>query len=800
MYQFRPVTDRVERMRERYRETFPKVCVERVKHVTDFYQNNPALCGIYKRAYLLKYLCEDRTLLVEEDELIVSNLASTYRGSTLFPEYGMNRIFDELHSGLWETRTHQEESHYLAPEDREYLLSVEDYWRKHGLSASMEANAPDGFKSTAGTFVTTYTGKNMAEGPTGHFNANYDKVLTKGFKAIRQEALDHMAAMEGRLFGDDARKYTFYKAIAIVCEAAIALSKRYAALCRKNATTAAEPRRSELLNMASILDWIMENPCRTFHEAVQAVNLYQLLLDIDGNMHGLTIGRLDQHLGKYLEADLAAGRTTPDEAQEVLDCFFLKISETCKVWDKFGAEASGGYTSGQHMSLGGVDSRGNDASNAVSYMMLESMARLSLHEPPLSLRIHDGTPDRLWEAAFETTKRVGGIPTLQSDKVIIPALMKKGLSLEDARNYCIIGCVEPAGSGCEWPACGGSGQESFWNMANALQLAINNGVNPLTGANGGLKTGYLYDMKTFDEVKKAYAKQINYFVDWHVSMTNLYEHISMEIMPLPIASATMDGCMEKGLDVVWGGAKYNSTGLAGVGCANVADGLSAIKRLVFDTKKYTGRQFYDALMANWEGREAMRQEILNDVPRYGNDDPYVDELARWAMDVFSDRVNAARGPRGGWRAGLYPVSIHVVFGKMTWASADGRKTGEPLADGISPKQGLDRNGPAAILKSAARINHVNNGNGTLLNMKFHPKALEGKDGLMKLKNLVQTYFDMDGMHLQYNVVSSDTLRAAQKNPEEYKNLVIRVAGFSAYFVELYKELQDDLIRRSEISL
>ena len=800
MYEFRSVSERVQRMRERYRAAFPRVCVERARLATEFYQNNPALCGIYKRAYLLRTVCERHTLRVEEDELIVGNLASTYRGSTLFPELGMNKIFDELHDGVFESRTHQEESHYLAQEDKEYLLSIEDYWRKNGLSAHMDAVAPDGLKSTFGSLVMFYAGKDMSEGPTGHFNTNYDKVLTKGFGAIRREAFDRMSAMEGRAFGDDARRYTFYKAVTIVCDAAIILSKRYAASCRKIAETADEPRKSELLKMAGILDWIMENPCRTFHEAVQAINLYQLLLDLDGNMHGLTMGRLDQHLGKYLEADLVAGRTTLDAAQEVLDCFFIKISETCKVWSKAKAESSGGYTSGKHMTLGGIDKDGNDATNEVSYMMLASMARLSLHEPPLSLRVHEGTPDRLWEAAFETTKRVGGIPTLQSDKVIIPALMRKGLSLEDARNYCIIGCVEPAGSGCEWPACGGSGQETFWNLANALELAINNGTNPLTGAEGGLKTGYLYDMRTFDEVKEAYVKQVNYFVDWQVTMTNFYELISMELMPIPIASATMDGCMEKGLDVVWGGAKYNSTGCAGIGCANVADGLAAIKRLVFDTKKYTARQFYDAMMANWEGHESMRQEILNDVPRYGNDNPYVDDLARWATDVFSDRINQASGPRGGYRPGLYPVATHVIFGRMTWASPDGRKTGEPLADGISPKQGLDKNGPTAIVKSAARLNHVNNGNGTLLNMKFHPKALEGEGGLVKLKNLVQTYFDMDGMHLQYNVISSDTLRAAQKNPEEYKNLVIRVAGFSAYFIELHKELQDDLIRRTEISI
>ncbi|MDR0852298.1 MAG: hypothetical protein LBN36_07370, partial [Clostridiales Family XIII bacterium] len=465
-----------------------------------------------------------------------------------------------------------------------------------------------------------------------------------------------------------------------------------------------------------------------------------------------------------------------------------------------GARNSGAYSSGQHISLGGLTKDGKDATNPVSYFMLESVARLALHDPPLSLRIHKDTPQKLWEASVETSKRVGGLPTLQNDEVIIPALIQKGFSLEDARNYCIIGCVEPAGTGCEWSACGGSGKESYWNMANALLLAINNGINPLTGAQAGLKTGYLYEMKTFEAVQEAYTKQVHYFVDWHVTMTNISEMVTAGLRPLPVVSAMMDGCMETGTDVTRGGAKYNSTGISGIGCANVADTLSVIKYMIFDQKKYTGRQIYDAFMADWKDYEPLRQEIFNCVPRYGNDDPYVDEIARWAMDVYSDYANTLTGMRGEYRPGLYPVSAHIAFGKNTAAMPDGRHAHEPLADGVSPMQGLDRNGPASILKSVGRLNHQNNGNGTLLNMKFHPKSLEGADSAQKLIELIKTYFGFGGMHLQYNVISSDTLRSAQQNPEEYKDLVIRIAGFSAYFVELYKDLQDDLIRRTDLSI
>lgn len=797
MYEFKTVTDRVIRLKDRYRATYPRLDSERARIVTDYYRISDDEMGIIKRAKTLYEVCSKMTVRVEDEELIVGNMATTYRGATMFPEYGVKWFFEELRSGVFEKRNEIEEGFELYPEDKEYFFSIEEFWDTHSVSSRMDKAKPEGLKNIIGNGVTTFMGQNMSAGPTGHFSANYGKVCSKGFSAIKQEALDKMASMEGKILGQDAKKYIFYRAITIVCDAAIVLSKRYAALCREKAETASEARKAELLKMADSLDWIMDKPCRTFAEAVQATYLYQLLLSLDGNMHGLTIGRFDQYTWPFLKDDLAAGRTTLEEAQEVLDCMFLKISDTNKLKSVMGALNAGGYSSGQHMSLGGQTKDGKDATNAVSYLMLQVAARLYIHEPPLSVRVHDGTPKELWEAAIETSKRVGGIPTLQNDNVIIASLLAKGFTLEDARDYCIIGCVEPAGSGNEYPACGGTGQETFWNITNVLMLAINNGVNPESGKQVGLKTGYLYDFENFEQVQEAYTKQINFFIDWHVTMTNIYEMIVAEIMPIPIASATMDGCMENGADVVWGGSKYNSTGIAGIGCANVGDGLSVIKHLIFDTKKYTAKQLYDAIMANWEGYESLRQEILSSVPRYGNDEPYVDDLTSWAMDVFSNRVNSSTGPRGSYRAGLYPVSVHIAFGKRTFATPDGRKFGDPLAEGISPMQGLDKNGPTAVLNSVARINHENNANGTLLNMKFHPKTVAGSAGTEKLKQLVETFFDNGGMHIQYNVVGADTLRAAQKDPEKYKNLVVRIAGFSAYFVELYKDLQDDLIKRNE---
>jgi formate C-acetyltransferase len=484
---------------------------------------------------------------------------------------------------------------------------------------------------------------------------------------------------------------------------------------------------------------------------------------------------------------------TPEEGQEILDLFYLKVAEMNKMGPATSARGVSGYTSGMLMTLGGVDRNGSDATNAVTYMMLQSAARLVLHDPPQALRIHRGTPDGLWEAAIATTMIAGGVPTFEYDEIIIPGLQGRGLSLESARNYCLIGCVEPAGCGDHWSMCGASGWEGYWNMANCFLQAINNGCNPFPNPDGspprrtGLPTGYLYEMDAFDQVLEAVRKQMKYFVDWQVSMTNIQEYITARELPLPLVSAAMDGCMESGRDVMDGGAKYNSTGFPGIAIGNLVDCLAVTKYLVYDRKVCTARELYDALMTNWEGKAELRQYILNEAPRYGNGNDYNDRYLAWVGDTFAELVNSASGPRGPFSAGLFPVAFNVLYGLSTAATPDGRMLGEPLSDGISPMQQMDKN-------------QSKYPNGTLLNMKFHPTALSTDDSRLKLKALIQTYFEMGGMEMQINVVSSEILRGAQKDPEKYKDLVVRVAGFSAYFVELVPGSQEDLIRRTELSI
>ncbi len=807
MINWKEITPRVSKMRERYRNTVPCVCTARYRLVTEFYTENMQLTGILKRAKNLRNLFAKLPVLVNEDEIIVGEQGTSYRASALYPEINFAWLVDELTNG--DPAARESDPYIVSPADKEYILSTSDFWLHNNMSAMTDEYIPRGYRELVGNGSLMYGLKNNSSTPVGHFCANYDKAVTVGFGAIKREAEKKMAELERTgIMGDGNKKYNFYRAVSIVSGGIILWSKRYARECERLAGLEQRPeRKKELLEMAECLDWIMENPCRTFHEAMQCIYLYHIAMCLDGQQHGISLGRVDQYLGKFYEADLKAGRITPEKAQEMMDLFYLKLAEPNKmIMYNPATLANPGYTSGFLVTLGGVDKKGNDATNPVTYMMLQSAGRLVLHSPPQALRIHKKTPDDLWELAIETTKRAGGVPTFENDDVIIPALMKRGLPLESARNYCLIGCVEPAGCGDEWAQPGGTGCESFINLAGCLLLALNDGTNPMPGFDGkihehtGLRTGYLYDMTSMGQVLDAVKQQIEYFVRWHVACECTWESVAENNMPLPIVSATFDGCMENGKDVISGGAKYNSTGNSAIGIGNVADALNIIRYMVFDKKLCTARKLYDAFMADWEGYEELYQIVVNEAPHYGNNDSQADEYVRWVAQVYGNAVNAAYGPRGRWSAGLYPVTMNTVLGRGTWATPDGRKRGMPLSDGISPVQGMDKSGPIACLNSVLNFDQSEFGNGTLLNMKFHPTSLSGADGIAKLKAVMETYFARGGMEMQLNIVDAKILRDAQEHPENYKDLVVRVAGFSAYFVEVFKDCQDDLIRRTDMNL
>ena len=807
MYEFSSVTPRVERVRALYRDTIPYLDLHRYRLITEFYQTHRSLTGNLKRAMNFANFCEKMPIWIREDDLIVGTYVATYKASALYPEYNLRWIIPEILDGTLATR--ESDPYYFREEDKQYILDTVDFWDQESLCAKVNPYIPMEYQIRAKNSVLNFTAQDICPQPIGHFAPNFHKAVDVGFGAVKAEAEQKMAELLAKGMPGGAAQYNFYRGISIVCGGMITFAKRYAAEAARQAAACADPvRKAELERIADTMGWIMEHPARDFRDAVQAAWFYQMCILMDANMHGASIGRLDQVLGPYAEADIAAGRITRDEAQELIDLFYLKIAECNKVWGERNSKSSPGYTSGQLITVGGVDKDGKDATNVVTYMSLEAMGRLKLHSPSQALRLHEGTPHKLWECAIAVNKINGGVPSFYSDKIVMKALEGRGIRKEDLWNYCLIGCVEPSIGGEEWPACGGIGISTYVNFVNMFTLAINDGkpymfnspvVDPACQA--GPHTGYLYDMKSIDEVMAAYKTQMEYWTTWYATLVNIHEDVTRREIPQPVISASMTGCMESGRDVMDGGSKYNSNGMSGIGLGNVAESFNVINQLCFEQKKCTTRELYDALMANWEGYEELRQYIIGRVPHYGNGDAKIDRFAAFTADSFSEFVPTLTSHRGHFAAGMYPVTMNVVFGKFTPATPDSRKAGDSLSDGISAVQSFDTNGPTSELLSVTSFDHTKYSNGILLNMKFHPTALANDAGVEKLIDVMKTYFfELNGMEMQMNIVSTETLRDAQEHPENYKDLVVRIAGFSAYFVEVYKDAQNDLIRRTELNL
>ena len=807
MYEFQPMTERVQRVREHYRTTIPYLDTTRYRLVLDFYREHKNIRGTMKRALNFANLCDKLPIWIMDDEVIVGRYTETFKASALYPEYGLNWLIPELEADSLSTR--DSDPYHYTEEDRQFLLETAHFWDDESLGDMVRSYIPEEYLRMENNSVLNFASNDFCPQPIGHFAPNYKTVINKGLGAIKAEAEAKMAEMEANGMPGGSDQYNFYRGTSIVCGAMIRFAKRYSAKAAEMAADCADPaRKAELEQIADIMGWIMENPARNFRDAIQTVWFYQMCVLMDANMHGATIGRFDQFVGEYAERDLASGAITYEQAQELIDLYYLKVAECNKVWGARTAYSSPGYTSGQMITVGGIKADGSDATNVCTYMCLEAIGRMKLHTPVQSLRVHRGTPRKLWECAIAVNRINGGVPTYESDEAIIPSLLARGIKEEDVWDYCLIGCVEPSIGGQEWPACGGIGISSYTNIVNVLLLALNNGKSYRKSGpqqdletQFGPQTGYLYEMENIEQVKEAYLKMLEYWVGWDANMINIHESVAAREIPQPVVSSSMTGCQENGRDVMQGGSKYNSTGMSGIGLGTVAESLNVINQLCFVQKKCTTRELYDALINNWEGYDELRQYVVGAVPHYGNGDPEIDQFAKFVADTYADAVLKYTTRRGRFAPGMYPVTMNVVYGKFTAATPDGRKSGEPLSDGISAVQGFDTHGPTSILNSVTCFDHTRYSNGILLNMKFHPSAVSNEQGLNKLIALLETYFfDMKGMEMQMNIISSETMRDAQAHPENYRDLVVRIAGFSAYFVEVYKDAQDDLIRRTELNL
>ena len=830
MFEFAPINDRIKRIREK-RDVFTggkymSINTERTKIYTDYCKSHDNEYPLMKRAGALYTWCAEKETNVFDDDIFVGTPGPAERMLSPYVEWNCSWIppvvedSDENFKKAWQSS----DVIHMSDGQRQTLREAYDYWNNKTLTKMVEGVLTDDFWNAVGNGcilngvnIHELGISNISGMPQGHYIANFNRVVNVGFGEARKEALEKLSALKGRVFGTDAKKYLFYNSMVRVCDGAMLLSKRYAKSCRQKAEAASDDRKAELLRMADSLDWIMENPSRTFWEGLQAILFYQLILSTDAQQHGQSIGRVDKYVGHLLQKQLDEGTITTEQAQEYSDAFILRISDFIQLPGFFVNNAkiislnakgqslfSSIYdgmtpTAGIALTLGGQRTDGTDDTTPATYLLLQTYGRMKFPDPTVALRINKNTPNDIWRLAIESSKVCGGIPQVQNDDIIIPLLMDLGLSREDAYNYSIVGCVEPAGTGNEWPACGMTGRESIWNMSDVMLLTINGGTNPRTGV-VALPCKKLYEYESFEEFKESFLAEMQYVLDWTVSYANMFELVYSHYFPCVSASSMMEGCMDSGMDVTEGGAKYNRTGLTACGTANVGDSLMSLKKLCFDDKSVSLRDMYDALKSNWEGYEELRQTIINDVPHYGNNIDEVDELAAWALGSFADIMSRETGPRGNYSGGTFTMTAHIYMGAMLGATPDGRKAGEAIADAISPRQGFDQNGPTAYLCSAAKLPHHKLTNGDQLNIRFSPASVDGDDGAEKLKQLIQTYFSLGGMQVQFNVVSTEALREAQQNPDEFKDLVVRIAGFSTYFVTLNATTQDDFIRRTEQSV
>jgi formate C-acetyltransferase len=770
-----------------------------------------------QKPYISLYVLERMPLNIQEDEYFFGGMgnrgwggANTGGAGTMWLSVDIENTWpimaDGLHHAPDDDPFYSHQKMAISPEDIKELRAI----AKERAEIEGDFTCPDWLPDGVQELFALQANPSGKIGgwpiylPPGHLTPGYQNIIKRGYGAIRKQAQDWLDAHEGNIMGDDIGKYMFYKAATVACDGAIVLTRRYAKLARELAEKATDPaKKEEYLSRADSLEWIATETPRTFWEACQMAMMYDVFLKAENDPGVISMGRFDQYTWPFLKADLEAGRITLDEAQELVDGFFLKINTFYGGGLGKTAQTAGIGNSFQHTTIGGTDPiTGEDAVNPVSYMVLETMARLDLHDPTISLRVTKNTPKEMWDCAIAAATRVGGLPLLQNDEVIIPAIMKElGFSLEDARNFAFIGCQEITGFGNDYPAPNGSAMGHngiFW--AIALVMAINNGINPINGAQcpEKVRSGYLTDMESMDDVRAAFEKICKWMLTWSASLNNLTEHEYPRLFPFPNLSISTEGCMESGKDVSEGGAKYNSYGGTATGLATTADSLTALKYIVYDKKIATREEFLQAILDNWEGHEDLRQIVQHQVPHYGNNDPYADVEMTYLMDLYYNITRAFSTCRcKTYKCGTFGASDHVVQGEITWATPDGRKTGDPIADASSPCQGRDVCGPTAVFNSATKFEHGHFMDGMALNLKIHPTSLKRDDGITKLADMTKTYFDQGGMEIQYNVVDAETLRKAQEHPEDYHNLVVRIAGFSAYFVDMTPEMQNDIIVRAE---
>lgn len=824
---------RIPKLIEHLYANMPVIEADRAVIVTESYKETEGEPIITRRAKAFKKICEELPIIIRPDELIVGSNSQAPRGCQIFPEYSYSWVEDEFDTFA----TRSADPFYIAEDTKKRLHEAFKYWK--GRTTSELATSYMAPQTLVAMEHNIFTPGNYFYNGIGHFTVQYEKVLAIGYEGIRAQAQEELSEhTPGE--ADYASRSHFLKAVIMSCDAAITYANRYAMLALEEAGRCKDKtRQAELLEIARICAKVPAKPAESFYEACQSFWFVQMLLQTESSGHSISPGRFDQYMYPFYKKDMDEGKITREFAQELVDCIWVKLNDLNKVRDAGSAEGFAGYSLFQNLIAGGQDAEGLDATNDMSFMCIEASMHVMLPAPSLSVRVWNKTPEEFLLKAAKLTRTGIGLPAYYNDEVIIPAMMNRGVTLEDARTYNIIGCVEPQAHG----KTDGWHDAAFFNMCRPLELVFSNGVE--NGVRVGPATGDVEQMKTFEEFYDAYKTQMNYFIELLVNADNAIDMAHAQRCPLPFQSCMIDDCIGRGKALQEGGAIYNFTGPQGFGIANMTDSLYAIKKLVFDEKKVTMAEYKQALKMNYgkglsneltqelttkiakslaqSGRDVTEEEIktiynivkydtvpeedkkkyqklldmIAEVDKYGNDIPEVDEMARDVAYTYTKPLEKYYNPRGGqYQAGLYPVSANVPLGGQTGATPDGRLANTPVADGVGPMAGRDVLGPTATANSVAKLDHAIASNGTLFNQKFHPSALSGMEGLQKFVALIRGFFDQKGMHMQFNVVSRETLLDAQAHPEKYKGLVVRVAGYSALFTTLSKSLQDDIINRT----
>ncbi len=797
---FGDLTPRMEKFREDVLNKKPYICAERAMLVTEAYQKHKNQPAVVKRALMLKNILEKMSIYIEDETLIVGNQAASNKDAPIFPEYTLEFVINELDS--FEKR--DGDVFYITEETKEKLRSIAPFWENNNLRARGGALLPEEVDVFMETGFFGMEGK--LNSGDAHLAVDYPTMLKTGLKGY-EERVKAIKSELDLCVPENIDKNCFYKAVLIVIDAVKTFAHRYAVLAREKAEAASGTRKEELLEIAGICDKVPYEPAETFREAVQATWFIQLILQIESNGHSLSYGRFDQYIYPYYKSDREKGTITPEQAVEVLTNLWIKTLTINKVRSQTHTLSSAGSPMYQNVTVGGQTTDKKDAVNEMSFLVLRSVAQTRLPQPNLTVRYFKGMSKEFMDEAIEVMKLGTGMPAFNSDEVIIPSFIEKGVKEEDAYNYSAIGCVETAVPGKWGYRCTGM---SYLNFPRVLLITMNNGIDPTSGKRFVKGYGNFQDFKTYEELEAAIEKTMRELTRMSVIVENAIDLAIERECPDILCSALTQDCIGRGKTLKEGGAVYDFISGLQVGIANMADSLAAIKKLVYEEKKITQDQLMDALKDDFTSpqNQKIRHMLINDAPKYGNDDDYVDQLVVDVYNAYIDEMKKypntryGRGPVGGIRyAGTSSISANVGQGMGTMATPDGRHARQPLAEGCSPSHAMDKSGPTAVFKSVSKLPTHEITGGVLLNQKVTPQLLLKEENKEKLEMIIRTFFDrLDGYHVQYNVVSKETLLDAQANPENHKDLIVRVAGYSAFFNVLSKATQDDIIGRTEQTL